>query len=111
VCQLDPALIRSGRIDYVMHFDLATRDQARRLFVRFFESETSTDAHPPRPESSDSGDEADVTGDADAQPWHVEYLKRLDQLAATFAASVSPRSKSMADLQVGCRRVGFHRHH
>lgn len=34
--RLDPALIRPGRIDRQIEIGLATRDQARRLFARFF---------------------------------------------------------------------------
>jgi mitochondrial chaperone BCS1 len=33
---LDPALLGKGRIDVDVHFDYATRDQARRIFLRFF---------------------------------------------------------------------------
>eukprot|EP01122_Echinamoeba_exundans_P013544 TRINITY_DN5928_c0_g1_i1.p1 TRINITY_DN5928_c0_g1~~TRINITY_DN5928_c0_g1_i1.p1 ORF type:complete len:496 (-),score=92.09 TRINITY_DN5928_c0_g1_i1:29-1489(-) len=36
---LDPALTRPGRVDRVFYFGLATQDQARRLFVRFFPKE------------------------------------------------------------------------
>lgn len=34
--KLDPALIRPGRIDLAIHFDNATAEQARRMFLRFF---------------------------------------------------------------------------
>jgi mitochondrial chaperone BCS1 len=34
--RLDPALIRPGRIDVAVELGLATADQARRLFLRFF---------------------------------------------------------------------------
>jgi chaperone BCS1 len=36
VTRLDPALIRPGRIDRQIEISLATREQARRLFLRFF---------------------------------------------------------------------------
>ena len=102
--QLDPALIRSGRIDYVLHFDLATRDQAKRLFVRFFESETATDAHDNADSRSRSTEDDDVTdvvfGDEEDTPRRKEYLKRLELLATAFAAGVEPGTRSMADLQV-----------
>jgi chaperone BCS1 len=38
--KLDPALIRPGRCDVIVKFDLATADQARRMFLRFFPTET-----------------------------------------------------------------------
>lgn len=34
--KLDPALIRPGRVDKIIHFGAATKDQARRLYQRFF---------------------------------------------------------------------------
>jgi SpoVK/Ycf46/Vps4 family AAA+-type ATPase len=34
---LDPALIRPGRIDYVMHFDYANKEEMRRMFNRFYD--------------------------------------------------------------------------
>lgn len=37
--KLDPALIREGRVDHKVEFPNATKDQARRLFVRFFPGE------------------------------------------------------------------------
>jgi len=37
--KLDPALIRPGRCDVIVKFDLATADQARRMFLRFFPTE------------------------------------------------------------------------
>src|SRR5262249_8208533 len=39
--RLDPALIRPGRADVKVAFDNATRDQARRLFERFFPGQGS----------------------------------------------------------------------
>ncbi len=37
--KLDPALVRPGRCDLKVHFDLASRNQVRRLFLRFFPDE------------------------------------------------------------------------
>lgn len=37
--KLDPAMIRSGRIDCKRELSNATRDQARRLFLRFFDDQ------------------------------------------------------------------------
>lgn len=34
--RLDPALIRPGRIDYVMHFDYVTKSQIKKMFRKFF---------------------------------------------------------------------------
>jgi len=34
--RLDAALIRPGRVDYIAKLDLATKDQIRKLFLRFF---------------------------------------------------------------------------
>jgi ATP-dependent 26S proteasome regulatory subunit len=36
--RLDSALIRPGRIDYQLKFSMASRDQARRLFLNFYRS-------------------------------------------------------------------------
>lgn len=36
---LDPALIRPGRIDYVMHFDYAKKEEIRRMFNHYFDLE------------------------------------------------------------------------
>lgn len=41
--RLDPALIRPGRIDMEFHFDLATKESARRLFIQFYEDDTHAD--------------------------------------------------------------------
>ena len=34
--RLDKALIRPGRIDYCVHFDYATKEQIKHMFIRFF---------------------------------------------------------------------------
>ena len=34
--RLDKALIRPGRIDYCLHFDYATKEQIKHMFLRFF---------------------------------------------------------------------------
>lgn len=100
--QLDPALIRSGRVDYILHFDLATQQQARQLFVRFYETETQTDSvvhsEPDETEASD-GPIRDAEVD-DMSPRRIAYLQELKELAEQFAASITPRTKSMADIQV-----------
>lgn len=37
--RLDPALVRAGRIDYTLHMGLASEDQAKRLFLLFWNNE------------------------------------------------------------------------
>ena len=37
--KLDPALIRPGRVDLRIHFALATQEQIKNLFIKFFPSE------------------------------------------------------------------------
>lgn len=39
--RLDPALIRPGRVDLQLRFELASAEQARRLFLRFYPTEKS----------------------------------------------------------------------
>ena len=38
--RLDKALIRPGRVDYCLHFDYATKEQIRQMFLRFFPGKT-----------------------------------------------------------------------
>src|SRR5439155_9066304 len=42
--KLDPALIRPGRVDLRMEFPNADREQARRMFLRFFGEESARQA-------------------------------------------------------------------
>ena len=34
---IDPALLRSGRIDYEVRFDFVTEEQVKRIFCRFYD--------------------------------------------------------------------------
>lgn len=37
--RLDPALVRAGRVDYKLHMGLATKEQAKKLFLLFWKNE------------------------------------------------------------------------
>jgi SpoVK/Ycf46/Vps4 family AAA+-type ATPase len=39
--RLDKALIRPGRIDYIMHFDFATEEQINSMFIKYFPNKES----------------------------------------------------------------------
>eukprot|EP00932_Pfiesteria_piscicida_P002635 SRR837773.12563.p1 GENE.SRR837773.12563~~SRR837773.12563.p1 ORF type:complete len:484 (+),score=118.66 SRR837773.12563:146-1453(+) len=71
--RLDPALLRSGRIDYELEFSYAVREQVERLFEHFYQDfrgggATSSWAKPPRrprdrrPEARAAGDTTERQG-------------------------------------------------
>ena len=68
---LDPALTRPGRIDYRLKFDLATKEQAKSIFLRL-----------------------QAAKDGDSQ-----LLTKLNSMAQTFADRVPEKLLSPADLQ------------
>ncbi|KAJ6552713.1 P-loop containing nucleoside triphosphate hydrolase protein [Mycena sp. CBHHK59/15] len=86
---LDPALLRPGRIDRKIAYELATIDQARALFMRFFlQPGFRTPSRPPMIE--DSKPEPDIHGSTD-----TETLT----LAAAFSASIPQAEFTTAELQ------------
>ncbi|EAU38122.1 predicted protein [Aspergillus terreus NIH2624] len=72
---LDPALIRPGRVDMHVDFELPSRDQMHALFVSMY-SDVATD-----------GSEPDEAGTS------------LDAMAEQFSSSIPERSISLAELQ------------
>ena len=74
--ELDEALTRPGRIDYRLCFDLATKEQAKAIFLRL---------------------QGPCVGDAKGQP-------DLHELAETFADKIPEKLVSPADLQAFLRR-------
>ncbi|KND00362.1 uncharacterized protein SPPG_04686 [Spizellomyces punctatus DAOM BR117] len=77
--KLDPALIRPGRVDLKVLFDLATKYQARELFIQFY---PHTNGEPPSVPGM-------LTLRAD----------ELVQLAEAFAKKIPDRVLSMAQIQ------------
>lgn len=74
--KLDPALIRPGRVDMAILLDLATRHQARELFIQFF------------PHADDSDRAASSL-----------KLEELEQLAHLFSGAIPEKTLSMAQIQ------------
>ncbi|KAJ7487383.1 P-loop containing nucleoside triphosphate hydrolase protein [Mycena galericulata] len=105
--RLDAAFLRPGRIDKKIEYGLATPEQARALFARFFPEERfpSLASSPSDPESkyeykiSDpktQSSEKNLHGDA---PTQNENERTLPSLASHFAASVPANEFSTAELQ------------
>ncbi|KAF4982574.1 hypothetical protein FDECE_17480 [Fusarium decemcellulare] len=81
---LDPALLRPGRVDFSVKFGLATTDTASQLFIQMYEA---------------SCDEATV-GDGEKQAVKVSYDKTpLSSLAAEFGSKVPELMFSPAAIQ------------
>ncbi|KAJ7510970.1 P-loop containing nucleoside triphosphate hydrolase protein [Mycena galericulata] len=105
--RLDAAFLRPGRIDKKIEYGLATPEQARALFARFFPEErfTSLASSSPSPESkyettsdkskSDSSSEKSLHGDAPTG----QNERTLPSLASSFAAAVPANEFSTAELQ------------
>ncbi|KAJ6568096.1 P-loop containing nucleoside triphosphate hydrolase protein [Mycena vulgaris] len=89
--RLDPALLRPGRIDRKVAYELATETQARALFLRFFPASAfSVDG-----EASQSPENpADATNAEAKLP-----IGAIPDLAAEFAAAIPPAELSTAELQ------------
>ncbi|TFY60670.1 hypothetical protein EVJ58_g5008 [Rhodofomes roseus] len=120
---LDPALCRPGRMDLHLEFKLASKDQAARLFYRFY-SDTRDDGDdealyhgeddlgthtlqgvaplsppptPPPAEAMSAVDDAGTSSTRDSEDPGTET--DLRQLAARFADPIPEGRFSMADLQ------------
>ncbi|KZV90312.1 P-loop containing nucleoside triphosphate hydrolase protein [Exidia glandulosa HHB12029] len=104
--KLDPALIRPGRIDVKISYTASTRDQAARLFERFFPPESY-------PSTSGTGSSADVprlssayvsvsapsrAADLDV-PRAFLNKDEVHKLAEEFAAAIPEHKFSAAALQ------------
>ena len=79
---LDPALRRPGRIDYLVEFKLASRDQAGELFKEFYLFTPRASPHKDHATSED-----------------VAISEELDVLAGQFKESIPEREFSMDALQ------------
>ncbi|KAF7368375.1 hypothetical protein MVEN_00159200 [Mycena venus] len=114
--RLDPALLRPGRIDVKVPYELSTAHQARALFHRFFpesrfpdfasspaqsspasDSEKSPSIEEPASISPNGGKaaESDSTSRADDQA----PKQTITELADAFAAAIPPGEFSTAELQ------------
>ncbi|KAJ7610380.1 P-loop containing nucleoside triphosphate hydrolase protein [Roridomyces roridus] len=85
--RLDPAFLRPGRVDRKIEYGLATSNQARALFVRFFPEERF-------PGVLSASDDEDATK-AKATP----EQRSLASLAEQFAQAIPDGEFSTADLQ------------
>ncbi|KZV88767.1 P-loop containing nucleoside triphosphate hydrolase protein [Exidia glandulosa HHB12029] len=87
---LDPALLRPGRLDVKVRYETTTREQAARMFVKFF---------PPGDYPASSTRTCD--GDAVRPRTEVVFMDsgRIVELSAAFAAAILDGAFSVADLQ------------
>ncbi|KAJ7191961.1 P-loop containing nucleoside triphosphate hydrolase protein [Mycena pura] len=114
--RLDPALLRPGRIDHKVQYELSTEEQARALFVRFFPEARFPDfASPPYPAAANSksaeSQSQTETNESESKPCPQDIapapapasapLARdtIPALAMTFASAVPPGELSTAELQ------------
>ncbi|KXS20923.1 P-loop containing nucleoside triphosphate hydrolase protein [Gonapodya prolifera JEL478] len=123
--QLDPALIRPGRVDVRLFFDRASRWQAKELFLNFYANAGTddTDEGADAPESSTTPTPASTltsvaqptaaaaaaappavartpSGIAKVEALRAASAATLNELADAFAASIPERKFSMAELQL-----------
>lgn len=78
-----PALIRPGRVDVRVHFDLASKAQIRGMFWRFYK-----DLKAERDKAREKGKEIEIKGDLS-----------LEEIADKVVDSIDERSVSTAQLQ------------
>ncbi|KAK5950216.1 hypothetical protein OHC33_008684 [Knufia fluminis] len=89
--QLDPALIRPGRIDHIVHFQLITTDMAEQMFRSFYDTQEI--------EMSKSQPIKDYVKRKLSSYDYPSSEQELERLAVSFAAKVPPGEFSPAQLQ------------
>ncbi|KAK7052752.1 P-loop containing nucleoside triphosphate hydrolase protein [Favolaschia claudopus] len=110
--RLDLALLRPGRIDMKVQYELSTRQQAHDLFLRFFPESRFPDfaaasSSPSSTAESSVGKDDKNTESVDSihasdaleKPGPSQEKPTLFELAATFAAAIPPGEFSTAELQ------------
>lgn len=107
--RLDPALLRSGRIDYEVEFKEAEQEQIERLFLRFYQDFRSGVPHRARPADPEAPPEPSVLGAvAPAGPpptprgeAAAAAQRSKAELAKLFAAAVTASGTKLtsADIQ------------
>lgn len=94
---LDPALIRPGRVDLQVAFTNATQDQARELFERMYEYDLHT-AHPPPPPTTADGTVNGINGAASEEEC-LKSREEISGIAEKFASKIPAGVFSPAELQ------------
>ena len=100
--KLDEALIRPGRIDLKIEFQLSSRQQIRELFLRMYSADEEPNKQPKKM--------SEVVPDRDISPGEVHELEEkqksgsqdrhsLAELARTFANSLPAETFSPAEVQ------------
>ncbi|KAJ7467352.1 P-loop containing nucleoside triphosphate hydrolase protein [Mycena galericulata] len=89
VDRLDPALLRPGRIDRKIQYDLATRAQAQKIFLRLF---------PSFPVASEDKDTIHIPA-AGVSSVEKTSITSLSELAAAFSAVIPSGEFSAAEIQ------------
>lgn len=89
---LDKALIRPGRVDMQIAFTLATRHQAKEIFIRMFEDENAPRVSPTVATKIVNGEETPAAADAGAKNEKQGYTK-LKQ--ADMTPPPTPKAPSM----------------
>jgi chaperone BCS1 len=87
---LDPALIRPGRVDYKLEFQLASRELCSAMFRNIFQVYTSADVDSAQVASHAQGDLSTKEGPA---------VVDLQGLAIAFAEKIPPYTFSPAEVQ------------
>ncbi|KAJ7500674.1 P-loop containing nucleoside triphosphate hydrolase protein [Mycena galericulata] len=101
--RLDPALLRPGRIDRKVAYDLATADQARALFLRFFPAARfphfAARATPPGENENITRINDDHATSPDGEKERRPQTPAIPALATAFSAAIPPGEFSTAELQ------------